>query len=115
MPRRRRTALRTARAREMARLLRACDASGETQAAFARRHDVTPGTLAWWRHALGGRRRRRDAAAARFVEVVTAPAAPSGPAPRFEVVLAHDVIVRVPVAFDEGALRRLLAVLAGAC
>lgn len=42
---------------EAARALAACDASGISAAAFARRHNLTAGKLYWWRKTLGERAR----------------------------------------------------------
>jgi len=97
----------------MAAVLRACDRSGRSQTAFARRRGIAPGTLAWWRHRLRGRGGPGDRPA-RFVEVVAAPSAPTAPG-RFEIVLPGGAIVRVPACFDGGALRRLVAALAAPC
>lgn len=96
--------------------------TGESWAALAARAGVAPGTLSWWRHEL----RRRDAARKRRgpegpvllpVRVVAAetPALPS-PAPHgYEVVLAGGRrVLRVPVGFESGAVRALVAAIEGA-
>lgn len=104
----------TARAREMAGMLGACDRSGLSQTAFARRRGIAPGTLGWWRHRLRGRGAPGDRPA-RFVEVVAVPSVPPIAPGRFELVLPGGAIVRVPASFDGAALRRVLAALAAPC
>lgn len=98
--------------------------TGESWAALAARAGVAAGTLSWWRHEL----RRRDAARKRSgpegpallpVRVVAAetPASPSpSPDPHgYEVVLAGGRrVLRVPVGFEPGAVRALVAAIEGA-
>ena len=43
-------------------MLAALDRSGETVAAFARKHGVTPQRLYWWRHRLRGQELLTDGA-----------------------------------------------------
>lgn len=107
----------TARAREMAAVLEACDRSDVSQAAFARRRGIPAGTLAWWRHALRPRRQARGPRRATFVEITPPAGAAMKPEPAagFEVVLPHGTLVRVPAAFEARALKRLLAVLGRPC
>lgn len=109
----------TARAREMATLLAACDRSGLSQSAFARQYGLTPGAFAWWRHELGRPRRpgnRRRGAA--FVEVTPAerPGATSATGtPPFVVRLPSGAMVRIPATFDATALATVVDVLTRGC
>ncbi len=109
---------RTARAREMAALIAACDRSGLPQRAFAQQHGITPGAFAWWRHTLRGRQvRPARGTTPAFVEVMPAPrAAPTvdGGAP-FAVRLPSGVLVRIPPRFEATALETLLGVLVRTC
>jgi transposase-like protein len=97
----------TERSRKMRRLFARWERSGLTLSEFARREDLVPATLYWWR------RRLREAegaapAAVSFTEVsgVVVVAAAGGRG--FEVVLDGGTTVRVPEQFDAAALRRLL-------
>ena len=79
---------------EWIRICEAHDASGETTAAFARRHRLNPGTLGWWRSKL-----HREGAVSRqsatFVEVVT-----DSPEQRLRAVVR---VGAVAIEFIEGA------------
>ena len=95
---------REAWARRVARWVK----SGLSADAFAAREGVKPRTLAWWRWRLGSTAPataliKRDVA---FVEVqpIVAEAAPE----RIEVALVNGRVVRVPTAFDDNALCRVL-------
>jgi transposase-like protein len=98
----------TERSREMRRLFARWERSGLTLSEFARREDLVPATLYWWR------RRLREAegtapAAVSFTEVSGVVAAAGGRG--FEVVLDGRTTVRVPERFDAAALRMLLETL----
>jgi transposase-like protein len=104
----------TARGRAMQRVLARWERSGITLAEFARRAGMEPGTLAWWRHTLRAGKRTPDEG--RFLELpmLRPLAQASRPSPAtFEVVFGDGTLVRVPTAFDAGALDRLLAVVRG--
>jgi transposase len=84
-------------------------ASGLSAEDFAVQHGLTVHALKWWRWKIGADDAKTAAAKKpAFVEVVAAPARTTSP---LEVLLPNGCIVRVAVDFDEGALRRLLAVL----
>jgi hypothetical protein len=78
--------------------------SGEQPGEFAVRHGMRPSTFGWWRREL-----RRLAGQSRPVQLVeiSRGEAPGG----FDLRLPNGVMVRVPVSFNEAALRRLLGVL----
>ena len=85
--------------------------SGLARDAFARREGVKATTLAWWRWRLGSAAPatatalvKRDVA---FVEVE--PLVVEAAHERIEVALANGRVVRVPSAFDDSALCRVLA------
>lgn len=101
--------------------------SGLTAREFAAEIGVNPNTLASWRWRLGEEagppaRQGPGTAVPPFVEVITGttsggePAAaevevaPSGPEP-LELVLVGGHRLRIPVYFDPGSLRRVLAAL----
>jgi hypothetical protein len=95
-------------------VIAALDRSGKPVSAFAVEHGIDPQRVYLWRRRLGGAERTT------FQELVVAPTGSSGSMGgrgAFEIVLASGTILRVPVSFDAGALRRLLDVLmaAGAC
>lgn len=107
-------------AEEWQELLVELAASGEELDRFCRRHRLHPPTLRWWRWRLAGRDqvetvRALPAASSspQFAEmrwrepVVVAAEAPVG----FELRWGDGLTLRIPGQFDEGALRRLLAVL----
>jgi hypothetical protein len=94
-PRRRRWNADEARA-----VLERLDASGLAVKEFAASEDLDPQRLYRWRAQLHGKRPER----AEFVEVVPARSC-------MEVVSPSGHIVRLPEAFSEDTLRRVLAVL----
>jgi transposase-like protein len=118
----RRGVIRRRSAEEWQELLTELAASGEEVDRFCRRHQLHPPTLRWWRWQLA----RRDLAATdrlspsasrspQFVEMrwrepMVADEAPVG----FELRWSDGLALGIPRQFDEGALRRLLAVLEGA-
>jgi transposase-like protein len=81
--------------------------SGASLAAFARREGLSAERLYRWRARLTKTR-------ATFVEI-RPDVVVSATGGVLEVVLAGGRAVRVPSDFDEVALRRLIAVLEGAC
>jgi hypothetical protein len=97
--------------------IRSFEASGQSAAAYARKHGIAPGTLSWWRWKLrpegrSPRRRRRRSRAAEFVELSASAVVPAS-GERFELELG-DVTLRIPADFDEASLGRVLGVLRGA-
>lgn len=103
----------------MAALVSACDRSGMPQSTFARRHGITPGTFAWWRHVLGRPRpstpKRR---AMRFVEVTAASCEGVSPTTSRAPILVrmpNGVVVRVGSDVDAAALETVMSVLVRTC
>jgi hypothetical protein len=84
-------------------LVREWRAGGLRQREFARRKGIAPTTLSWWSCRVGRETRGR----ARFVPVRVV----GGGDADFRLELGDGRTLRVPAAFDEAALRRLLAVL----
>lgn len=81
--------------------------SGLSAEAFARREEVSPGGLTWWRWKIGHDETPAPADdAAAFVRVE----APLVSSDLIEVALDNGRIVRVPAVFDEAVLARVLAV-----
>ena len=78
------------------------ESSGLTVKEFAAGEDLDPQRLYRWRAQLDGKRPERT----EFVEVV-----PAAVRSCIEVVSASGHIVRVPDAFSEDTLRRVLAIL----
>ena len=119
---------RTARARQMRRVLAQWERSGLTLTEFARRHGMAASTLTWWRRvfrdaeaqpaAMGDGEQRRGRHGGRpprgregaFREVRLAPPALLAPAV-WEIVLRSGHVLRVPPAIDAAALRAVVAVL----
>lgn len=87
--------------------------SGESAAAFARRHDVDPQRLLRWAKDLEG---PRDLVRFHPVKLVHrgASAVLSAAPPTVEIVLVGGERVRVPPGVDPTELRRILDVVAGA-
>jgi hypothetical protein len=89
--------------------------SGLDLRAFAVRASLSLRTLSWWRWRLESEASKSSTAlmplSSSFVELEAAPIAMTAP---FEIVLVSGRIVRVPVAFDDAALSRLLGVVDGA-
>ncbi len=90
--------------------------SGLSAAEFAARHGLRERTLTWWRWRLG-RSAKSSALTVRKVPTTTVGpltfvemTSTSSREP-FEIVLASEVRIRVPISFDERALARLLDVL----
>ena len=91
---------------EWARLVAEWRGSGLTQKGFARRKGIAAATLSWWSCRL--RRERRGTA---LVPVQVIGGAAGGE--DFRLDLGGGRTLHVPASFDEGALRRMLAVLEG--
>lgn len=87
--------------------------SGLSRDAFAAREGVKPATLAWWRWFLGSPRARSGSAALMKPEVTFIEVAPAITGhlerERIEVALANGRVVRVPPAFIDADLIRVLA------
>ena len=81
--------------------------SGLTARDFCERHGIPLAPFYSWRRRL----QHRLAPPVPLVPVQLLPDPFHGPAPCLEVVLANGRTLRVPDAFDEAALRRLLAIL----
>ena len=95
------------RREQIRRLLERRDREGLSYRELARRTGESPRTLAWWSSRLRrGRGRSRG-----FVELVAKPGSTAPRAGSFEIVLGSGRRVVAPAGFEEGALRRLLAVL----
>jgi transposase len=102
---------------EWARRIARWEKSGLSRAEFAARAGVRPEALSWWRWAL--RRRPHEASKTALVPRVSfvevqALEVPPGSGDRIEVALLNGRVVRVPGAFDEEALRRVLLAAEGA-
>jgi hypothetical protein len=87
-------------------LVREWRAGRLTQREFARRKGIAPTTLSWWSCKVGGSVRGKAPA---FVPVRVVGVAGGGDG--FRLDLGDGRTLHVPASFDEGGLRRLLAVL----
>lgn len=91
--------------------------SGLGGAEFAARAGLKESTLRHWKWQLGYEQRLRAARTKElrpeFVEVTSAVSVQLVGVAAFELVLGGSRLLRIPPTFDEGALRRLLAVLEG--
>lgn len=97
---------------EIDEILAAYKASGQSQSAFARAHDLSPSSLSnWLRRPRRGRRPQSPRPALVPVHMIPPP---SLRAP-YEVQLANDRMVRVPPGFDADELRRLLSAVESPC
>lgn len=90
-------------------IVQAWRAGDLTQREFARRRGIAPTTLSWWSCKVGGKGRGKAPA---FVPVRLVGGAAGGG--DFRLELGGGRTLHVPMSFEEGALRRLLAVLEGA-
>ncbi len=122
---------RTARAREMRRLLGEFERSGLTLQEFGRQRGVRGSTLSWWRYVFRHSAReevarRKESASLRraarqrrasvpFVEVKLSAPESASAASVFEVVLQSGHLVRVPPHFDPVSLRALVSALGSPC
>lgn len=84
--------------------------SGLSASAFAMREAVSPKALAWWRWKLeqDAKTTVDEAGPAPAFVRLDAPWIPG--ADLIEIALDNGRVVRVPAAFDDGALARVLAV-----
>ena len=107
---------------EWARLSRAWERSGQTQAEFCGSRGIELGTFRWWRWRLGREPEKTRVAAAAsepgssWVEVSRKgldeqPGAGSRLPDDLRLVFCDGLEIRVPVGFDGETLRRVLAVL----
>jgi hypothetical protein len=107
---------------EWARLSRAWERSGQTQAEFCASQEIELGTFRWWRWRLGGEREKTLVASATrepgssWVEVSREghdeqPVAGSRSSDDLRLVFCDGLEIHVPVGFDGETLRRVLAVL----
>jgi hypothetical protein len=99
-------------------LVAAWRASGQTAVAFCRPRQINPGTFAWWRRelarrdGLGSGQSRGTGRPPSFVEVtVGSGRRGSG----YELTLANGRRIGVPADFEDGVLRRLIAVAEAGC
>lgn len=90
---------------EIAIMIAQFHTSGLSRREFARRHDVSVGSLARWLQ-----RQPSAPNTPKFVRVV--PAAAPTPPSWFELALPDGRRLRIPAGCDESALRSLLGVLA---
>lgn len=95
---------------EIREIIAAFDASGLSQAAFAREHGISPNSLSRWLQ----RSPTCDVATEpALVPVRVVPGV--RPEPAYEVRLTNDRVVCVPTGFDDDELRRVLAAAEGTC
>lgn len=88
------------------RVLDRADRSGLTDAAFSKRHRISPKRLSWWRRRLSRQKRRQRNS--RFVEVRAVPSE------RIEIELRNGRRVRVPATIDVGVVAELADAIEGA-
>jgi len=113
----------TARARQMGRVLARWERSGLTLTEFGRRQGIAPSTLTWWRQVFRRAGERAQGAAASapprnavvFTEVpCVAPGPPKAPAIP-EIVMRSGHVIRVPAGADTDTLQRVLDILQPTC
>jgi len=97
---------------EMRDVIARWEQSGETQRAFAESEGVSYPTFVYWRRRLKELvvREREKRAEPELVPVRVVPDLAAGAG--FEVRTASGLTLHVPAGFDDGELRRLMAVLA---
>lgn len=114
---------RTARARQMRRVLQRWERSGLTLKAFGERERIAASTLGWWRQVfrqaeplrrISSVSRGSRVAGSRFVEVQRAAVLPCSPGV-IEVVLRSGHVLRVPAGIEAGAVRVVASALDGTC
>jgi hypothetical protein len=113
---------RTARARQMRRVLQRWERSGLTLKAFGERERIAASRLGWWRHVFRQAELQRVSsvsmgsrvAGSRFVEVQRAAVLPCSPGV-IEVVLRSGHVLRVPAGIEAGAVRVVVSALDGTC
>jgi hypothetical protein len=98
---------------EWAERVRQAEASGLSIPAFAAKHQLSKSALYSWRHRLAGEATEassRPSAATALAFIRLEPLAQQAAAEPIEVLLRNGRVVRVPLAFDEGVLARVLNV-----
>ena len=110
---------RSARAVEMAKVLRELEQSGLSVVAFARQRGIPLSTLRWWRSVQRGeqapKRRRHRERPPRLVEVIGSSRGEERSRAGFEVTLGNGRRVLVPMGFDAEALGVLVQTLEARC
>ena len=95
---------------EWAERVRQAEASGLSIPAFAAKHQLSKSALYSWRHRLEASPPQPPSAATALAFVRLEPLAQQAAAEPIEVLLRNGRVVRVPLAFDEGVLARVLDV-----
>ena len=102
---------------EWAERVRQAEASGLSIPAFAAKHQLSKSALYSWRHRLAAEAAEAEASPPQPPSAATAlafvrlePLAQQAAAEPIEVLLRNGRVVRVPLAFDEGVLARVLNV-----
>jgi hypothetical protein len=108
--------------------LSAWSASGLTQVAYCRQHQLSRAAFGWWKRQLQGkvearrgspgakRPQRGRQATVQFVEVQRGPDINSSSSPAvYEVLLSHGRAIRVSHEFDPDVLKRLIATVEASC
>jgi hypothetical protein len=86
--------------------------SNERAAVYAKREGISPRSLVWWRWRLEkDGELATSTALVPFLDVTTV--SDQAPAP-IEIALGNGRVVRVPAAFDDAALARVLVIADGA-
>ena len=89
---------------------------GLSLAALGRETGIPTGTLSWWRKEIRRRAaRRRSSPAVAFAPVTVRPSSRPVGDVGYEILLPNGVRLRVPAAFDDGDLERLVTTLVSAC
>ncbi len=123
-----RTTTKTNRAAFWQEHLSAWSASGLTQVAYCRRHQLSRAAFGWWKRQLRGKpsiRKGRTATkepprdrrtAVQFVEVQhDSHVDPGGGPAVYEVLLSRRRVIRVGPVFDPEVLKRLIATVEASC
>jgi transposase-like protein len=98
----------------MASLLAQWSRSGQTAAAFCRRHGIKPQKLWYWKRVLGAGHRPRGAGAS-FVPVRLVTCGTASGSPVVEIVLASGIRVLVGEGVGREQLGEVLGALEGRC
>jgi transposase-like protein len=98
---------------EWAERVRQAEASGLSIPAFAAKHQLSKSALYYWRHRLAAEAAEAQAspppsASTALAFVRLEPLAQQSAAEPIEVLLRNGRVVRVPLAFDEGVLARVI-------
>ena len=97
---------------EKARIVEESLQAGAVVTAVARRHDVHPSLLRYWR--CQAKRAVEDGAGLKFLPVAVQPSSRAKPEGSIAIELGDGVRVRVDAAVDEAALGRVLRALGAA-